>query len=429
MKQFPLFSTQQSFERLEDNQLTLPRLYIPKKKNKDVYTKKANALISHKKSNNIKIDHLAFTLPISALRHCRKAGAANTATKIITGTKKSFFSDKEVTQTKLVKSHGIWPQPPVIKSVQTVGIDEYEAHKKHVDNQMRDFYEKTLIIWVNEVLGFELSPMRGKGFQGYKDSMTLRSFGKDIGFVAIGGQRETIHFQISGTGCKSLFEHTTPFVLHHWLSKVFSITKLRRVDLCFDDFDNNFNCDYAEKAYIDGFFRTSNRGPSPQAEPRNKYTYETKLNKLLKVFTQEMFCVGSRTSAIYWRIYDKKLEQGIKEDDLTWYRSEAELKKWDIDCLLNLGATFAGLCPFSASIDLDKGIKTKAMSKAKEVCLDVAARVRHVRRSAGKALGDILEIFQGDIEHTMGLILPEETGGKLGIPSTYQQLINTVIEV
>ena len=69
------------------------------------------------------------------------------------------------------------------------------------------------------------------------------------------------------------------------------------------------------------------------------------------------------------------------------------------------------------------------MSKAKEVCLDIASRVRHIRRSAGKALGDVLEVFEGDISKTMGLILPEETGGKLGIPLTYQQLINQVTEV
>ncbi|MGL1956077.1 MAG: replication initiation factor domain-containing protein [Colwellia sp.] len=429
MKQFPLFSIQQSFDNdiLDENQLKSPRLYVPKSKRKDVYyNKKADSLISHKKSNNIKIDYLAFTFPISALRHCRTAGSVNIATKIITGTKKSFFTDKEVSQTKLIKSHGIWLEPPVIKSVETTGIEQYEAHKEYVDNQMRDFYEKTLKIWIEHVLGFELSPTRGKGFNGYTDSMNLRFMGKDVGFIALGGQRNTVHFQISGTGCKALFEYTTPFVLHHWLAKVFSITKLRRVDLCFDDFDNNFNCDYAKKAYMDGFFRTSNRGPSPVCSPRNDYTYDSNLNE---VYTQEMLCVGSRKSDLFWRIYNKKLEQGLKQDDLTWYRSEAELKRWDIDCLLNPAATFAGLCPFAASIDLDKGIKTKAMNKAKEVCLDVAARVRHVRRSAGKALGDILEIFHGDIEHTMGLILPEDTGGKLGIPSTYQQLINSVIKV
>jgi len=393
---------------------------------KDVYTQTAEALIAHEKSDAIKIDHLAFAFPISALRHCRKAGAANLQMELVTGYKKSFFDNKDVPQITRIKRHGIYPKPPVIKSSQAFGIDEYEAHKEKVSELMTDFYERTLKVWVNHVLGFEMSPMRGRGLHGYKDSMTLRANGVEVGFIGLGGQRDTIYFQISGTGCKSLFSHTTPFVMHHWLSKVFTVTKLSRIDLAFDDFDENFDCDYAEKAYKDGWFRTSNRGPAPVINPNHKYTYDTDLNK---VYTQEMVCVGSRKSLVYWRIYNKKLEQGIKQDDLSWYRSEAELKKWSVDSLLNLAATFAGLCPFAGSVDLDKGVRTKAMSKAKEICLDVASRVRHVRRSAGKALGDVLEAFEGDISKTMGLILPEETGGKLGIPPTYQQLINQVTEV
>jgi len=94
--------------------------------------------------------------------------------------------------------------------------------------------------------------MRGRGLHGYKDSMTILANGIEVGYVGIGGQRDTVYFQISGQGCKYLFTYTTPFVIHHWLAKVFSCTRLSRIDLAFDDYDNNFNCDYAEKAYRDG---------------------------------------------------------------------------------------------------------------------------------------------------------------------------------
>ncbi|MBG9999449.1 replication initiation factor domain-containing protein [Pseudoalteromonas sp. NSLLW24] len=398
------------------------------KKKKDHYTQTAENLMAHEKSDAIKIDHLAFAFPISALRHCRKAGEIKPDIELATSYKKSFFTNNNIPQIKRVKRNGIYPKPPVIKSSQALNLEEYEAHKNMVAMLMTDFYEETLKVWVNKVLGFEISPMRGRGLHGYKDSMTLRANGLDVGFIGVGGQRDTIYFQISGTGCKHLFSHTTPFVVHHWLSKVFTVTHLSRIDLAFDDFDNNFDCDYARKAYIDGWFSTSNtnRGFKADINENHKYRYDSKMKK---IFSQEMICVGSRKSIIYWRIYNKKLEQGIKQDNFSWYRSEAELKKWTVDCLLNLAATFAGLCPFAASVDLDKGIRTKAMTKAKEICLDVAARIRHVRRSAGRALGDVLEAFEGDISKTMGLILPEETGGKLGIPPTYQQLINHVTEV
>ncbi|ASM48802.1 phage replication initiation protein [Pseudoalteromonas espejiana DSM 9414] len=396
------------------------------KKKKDHYTQTAENLMAHEKSDAIKIDHLAFAFPISALRYCRKAGEIKPDIELVTGYKKSFFTNNNIPQIKRVKRNGLYPKPPVIKSSQALNLEQYEAHKNMVSMLMADFYEETLKVWVNKVLGFEISPMRGRGLHGYKDSMTLRANGLDVGFIGVGGQRDTVYFQISGTGCKHLFSHTTPFVMHHWLSKVFTVTHLSRIDLAFDDFDNNFDCDYAEKAYKDGWFRTSDRGPTADINENHKYKYDSKMKK---IFSQEMICVGSRKSIIYWRIYNKKLEQGIKQDNFSWYRSEAELKKWTVDCLLNLAATFAGLCPFAASVDLDKGIRTKAMSKAKEICLDVASRVRHVRRSAGRALGDVLEAFEGDISKTMGLILPEETGGKLGIPPTYQQLINHVTEV
>lgn len=414
--------SQLTLQGLCDNQIayTDERFSI-EKSNKDVYTNKANELIEHKrvslknlskselskateKYEAIKVDHLAFAFPIAELRHCRKSGQVGKTYK---------------TQTK-------YPVLPEFKACHSIDLDELEKHKNKVAEQLIDFYERTLKVWVTEVLGFDLSPMRGRGLHGYKDSMTLRANGVECGFIGIGGQRDTIYFQISGTGCKYLFEHVTPFVLHHWLSKVFTITKLSRIDLAFDDFDNNFNCDYAEAAYKDGWFRSSSRGQSPMINPNHKYTYDDDLNK---VYSQEMICVGSRSSLIYWRIYNKKLEQGITQDDFTWYRSEAELKKWSVDCLLNLAATYAGLCLFSGSINLEKGVKTRAMSKPKEVCLDIAARVRHVRHSAGKALGDILEAFEGDISKTFGLILPNDTGGKLGIPPTYQKLINQVIEV
>ena len=74
------------------------------------------------------------------------------------------------------------------------------------------------------------------------------------------------------------------------------------------------------------------------------------------------------------------------------------------------------------------GIRTKSMNKAKAACLDLASRVKWIRHAAGKALGDILEILDGDIEHAMGLILPDDSGGKLGIPPTYHKLINHALE-
>ncbi|WP_281556531.1 replication initiation factor domain-containing protein [Thalassomonas sp. RHCl1] len=370
------------------------------------YSPLAERLIANRisgKKSTVKVDHLAFSFRLAELRHCHKAG---------------FMGKSHKTQT-------LFPLPPKIENTSGKSIEEIDRHRLKIENILAEFYFQSLKVFVEHILGFDISIARGKGFHGYTDSMTMKTRnGVDIGFIGIGGQNNTVYIQISGQGCKHLFEHTDAFVLHHWLNTVLSVTQLSRLDLCKDDFDGNFDCDYARKAYIDGFFRSSDKGMSPGFGDNNKYSLDKDLNK---VFTQEMVTVGSRTSVIYWRVYNKKLEQGIKEDDFIWYRSEAELKKWNVDALLDIDATFAGLCPFAQSMITTQGVVTKSMSKAKDACLELAGRVRWFRRMAGRALGDVLEIFEGDIEKAFGVLLPDDTGQKLGIPPTYQNLINQVL--
>ena len=111
---------------------------------KDVFNSKARALIFHEKSDEIKIDWLAFSLPITALRHCRNAGSVKLSNEVVTGYKKSFFDGEIIPITKKVKSLGIYPQPPSIKSCNAVGIEELEAYNAKVSLQMISFYEDTL---------------------------------------------------------------------------------------------------------------------------------------------------------------------------------------------------------------------------------------------------------------------------------------------
>ncbi|WP_440877626.1 replication initiation factor domain-containing protein [Thalassotalea sp. PLHSN55] len=357
------------------------------------------------KKESVTIDHLGFTFPLSSLRHCHKAGFAG------------FTS----------KSQPYFPLPPKVDVLEGKDAEEIQAHLLHVKSQLAEFYVETLKVFVDHVLGFSVEAPRGKGFHGYKDSMTMRSSnGVEVGFIGIGGQNDTAYFQITGQGCKHLFSKSSPFRIHHWLHTVLGITHLSRIDLASDDYDGNFDCDYAETAYLDGAFRTGKGGKMPVIKPCHEYVYNEKRQK---VFDVEMIAIGKRTSPVYWRIYNKKLEQGLDDENLSWYRNEVELKKWNVDCLLDVDAAFAGICAFAQSMEKTQGIRTKSMTKAKVACLDVASRVKWFRHSAGKALGDILEAFEGDLEKAFGLLLPDDTGQKLGIPPTYQKLINHVTEI
>lgn len=369
----------------------------------NAYSSLAEKLIEKRLSKEyklVKIDHLAFSFRLAELRHCHRAGIAG----------------------KTAKTQTFYPQPPKVETLVGDDLEHIEKHKLRIEAERSEFYLKTLKIFVDDVLGFDVSAPRDKGFHGYTNSMTMKSKnGQDVGFIGIGGQNDTVYIQISGFGCKHLFDHTTPFVLHHWLNTVFSVSHLSRIDLAKDDYDDNFDCNYAETAYLDGWFRSGKGGQMPTFKNASEYRYD---NNMSRIYDVEMVAVGKRTSPIYWRIYNKKLEQGIKDVDLSWFRTEVELKKWSVDALLNPDLAFAGINAFSQSMVNQAGIRTKSMTKAKEAAVDVASRVRWIRRACGKALGDILDFYDGDIEQTFGLILPDDTGNKLGIPPSYKNLIN-----
>jgi DNA relaxase NicK len=107
------------------------------------------SLIPSQKSDAVNITCLAFSFPISAFNNFPKERVFNLETELIT-----------------------------------------------------DLYKQALKFWVNDILGFEMSPMRGRGSYGYKNSMTLSSHDDVMGLICLGGQRDTIFFQISEKGCK-----------------------------------------------------------------------------------------------------------------------------------------------------------------------------------------------------------------------------------
>jgi phage replication initiation protein len=375
------------------------------------YTDRATQLINNRlerfkkhEANQTIIDHLSFSFPLADLRHLRRSPSIGST----------------------VDSQTLFPEIPTInQQLNTEGLnaDEVlkaiELQKQRVNDEMQDFYYRSLRAFTSVVLGFELSAPRDKGFHGYQNSLNLLTQeGNQVGFVGIGGQRNTVYFQISGEGCKHLWSHTTPFILHHWLSKVLSISYLSRIDIARDCYDDVFNCKNAETNFFQKAFARKKGGPNPTMAPRHSFTVEG-------VYDVEMTTIGKRTSPVYWRIYNKKLEQGIQEPDLIWYRNEVELKKWSVDSLLDPDSTFAGICDFSQQMINSDGVHTSSSPRATTAATDLASRVKWVRRMCGKALSDIFEITEGDIQTLLGLLVPDKyiTGKSLDIPNTYKQLL------
>ncbi|ELM4216621.1 replication initiation factor domain-containing protein [Salmonella enterica] len=285
-----------------------------------------------------------------------------------------------------------------------LSADDYQ---RQLDDYLHEHYSavyQRIFLFFDRIFGLSVGPVRSRGMQGYSHSCRLFSpDGKhECGWLMFGGiaQKNTAHVQLSGVGCRHLFMHTTPYLLWNTLRGL-GVTRLSRVDLCFDDFTGNFSTDYALTAYDDRAFLTGAGGCIQQLDIRRP-----RAGDRLKGDT---IYVGARKSRIYWRIYDKALEQNL--DGVSWFRSEVELKKVTVDVLSNVDAYFVGICDYSASV-ISKHIEHAQQLPPDErrvqenllPCLELLGRVKRVRRQFAKIAGDVLDIFDGDTGAAFGLL-------------------------
>lgn len=357
----------------------------------------------HHQNGSVTLDYLSFSFRIVNLRHLSKAGFMG------------FTS----------KTQPYFPVEPVYKAQKAASIEQLEDYNAFIRKQFNEFYEDSLKAFVFHVLGLSLSAPLDKPFQFYENSFNLLSNDGEqyCGKVGIGGNNDTVHFQISGTGCKHVLARRSLFSLHHFLHKCLGITKLSRVDIAYDDFDGLFDCDYALKAAYEDAFRLNPRGRSPKVKDDREFHFGDSFND--RNYEKEQISIGSRQSPVYWRIYNKALEQKLTDTGITWYRSEVELKKWDIDILLNLAGGFAALNDFARSIESSKPFDTKPKAYKRPV-LDLLSSTFWLKRQYGKLLNDLVLFFDGDLDKVISSV--SRGGHKLGFPSTYKKLVHTALE-
>ena len=381
---------------------------------------KAPALNHNNRSNMIIVDHLAWSMSLSCLKNLERAGSDATKRyqwekmptlkslpkKPSRITELENKSDEQITQSEINELSDFIKDFDYSynQALERFNSDSFEV----LVFRMQQFCEK--------ILGLKMSAPRDKGLHGYQNSFRLTDLSGrvELGFIGIGGNSGTVYFQISGTGCKHVFEKISHFSLHFWIAKVLQVTKLARIDLAYDDFDGNFDCVYAEKAYFDGAFQGFMGGPMPSMIPSPEYKGDKIIGYIVRV--------GKRSANTFWRIYDKAAEQGLKEQ--VWFRSEVELKRCNVNALENPALAFAGINAFSASINIEHGCFIR--TSVKRVCLDMAGRIKWLKQQCGRTLSDLLETLDGDIGAAFGLLI-DERGGKFSIPDTHSHLLNTHI--
>ena len=268
------------------------------------------------------LDWLAFSFPISSLTD---KALKNNPLKI------KFPSAEFPKETVISPVTG--EELPPLPGVGVQRINKYGKPEVFFSNFAR------LGKLMKVAFGLTMGVPRGKGVNHYRESHYLFTpDGSNVGFVAHGGNNDTVFVNITGEGMRFVNSYRTPPQLYFWIDEYFQASSLSRVDIAFDDFDGNFTAQHCEDAYWDEAFKTS--GKHPKLDPRDpKDRHGNSLGRTTYV--------GSRQSSTFWRTYDKAAEQGVEG---VWWRNEAELKKCPVEILMDIDGIFAGLNKFAASM-------------------------------------------------------------------------------
>ena len=238
-----------------------------------------------------------------------------------------------------------------------------------------------------------------KGRNFYQYSFDI---GEGLGFVCIGGQRNTVSITVSGNGL-SMAQNGWEFQLFNFLENA-QRGKITRIDLAHDDIKGEYlNVYELDKLESAGGFHCG--GARSSVRHDGNWKYNDPNNQGLTLY------VGNRTSGKMMRAYEKGKQLG--EANSKWTRVEVEYKSADrnipFDVLLNPSAYFMGAYPcFETLFQFETSKKVETKRKTVEVTLDHSFEV--IKKQFGKyfayfkkvmTLEDIIERVRHDDENIM----------------------------
>ena len=212
-----------------------------------------------------------------------------------------------------------------------------------------------------------------KGRNFYQYSFDI---GEGLGFVCIGGQRNTVSITVSGNGL-SMAQNGWEFQLFKFLENA-QRGKITRIDLAHDDIKGEYlNVYELDKLESAGGFHCG--GARSSVRHDGNWKYKDPNNQGLTLY------VGNRASGKMMRAYEKGKQLG--EANSKWTRVEVEYKSADrnipFDVLLNPSAYFMGAYPcFETLFQFETSEKIKTKKKTVEVTLDHSFEV--IKKQFGK---------------------------------------------
>ena len=212
-----------------------------------------------------------------------------------------------------------------------------------------------------------------KGRNFYQYSFDI---GEGLGFVCIGGQRNTVSITVSGNGL-SMAQNGWEFQLFKFLENA-QRGKITRIDLAHDDIKGEYlNVYELDKLESAGGFHCG--GARSSVRHDGNWKYKDPNNQGLTLY------IGNRASGKMMRAYEKGKQLG--ESNSKWTRVEVEYKSADrnipFDVLLNPSAYFMGAYPcFETLFQFETSEKIKTKRKTVEVTLEHSFEV--IKKQFGK---------------------------------------------
>lgn len=207
-------------------------------------------------------------------------------------------------------------QTPMKKdAVQTVHFDElcrvdYNGMLASIDWLEFTAFNFQWYDVISELLGLDSEEFTDTGHGGGGYTYMLRCNFADIRVLFGGRDEETtkkmgVHVTISGQGCRALFSRVSPDVLLSELLSWDESVQITRLDLALDNIgDIYFYPRELKEYYDDGLVKSRWKNWELVQSGKNGQ----------KELTGDTFYLGSRTSEMFCRVYDKTLERIANKD-------------------------------------------------------------------------------------------------------------------
>ena len=226
---------------------------------------------------------------------------------------------------------------------------------------------------LQEIFGFGVTEKVGKGRYFYDAFYRLGTEAAEYGTLHIGGQRETILIELTGTGCqaakpgweKRLYEFLTQAVR----------PRITRIDCAHDFFNGEYSPEQAMLDHNKGLFNRSNK--CPKSECRGTAWRE-------EDYTGKTFYIGRRGSSKLVRVYEKGRQLGDK--DSLWTRFEIEFRNKDcvipLDILTAPGEFLTGAYPVGETLFMTTAKSIEAATEKVNINFD--SKLAHAKNQVGR---------------------------------------------